>query len=359
MNLKDEYNTEFINDLAVTLFKERPSFNKDLFVSKVLNKDWSSKELKERMRWITECLHNHLPISYKEQIEILKEVAPNYRGLRGMIFPDFVQVYGLEYFELSTLTMELFTEFSTSEFAIRPFIERYPTKTLDVLNRWSKSKNNHVRRLASEGSRPKLPWAPPLRGFIDNPKPILPILEALKNDESEYVRKSVANHLNDISKSQPKLVLSIAEKWYGKTTNTNWVVKHALRTLLKKGDKRALAIFGLENSKGIELSEITLSKKEICIGDFVHFEFELTNGSTYDRNVRVEYKVAYVKANGSTSNKVFQISEFVLKNKAQKQFKRKQWFKELSTRKHYVGIHKITLIVNGDEKGSISLVLRN
>jgi 3-methyladenine DNA glycosylase AlkC len=359
MNLKDEYNKSFIEDIGTKLQAIIPSFELDSFINSTINKDWELRELKDRMRFITLNIHSHLNVDYPKQIELLGKIVSNYGGLKGMVFPDFIQVYGLDDLNTSLMAMELFTQFSTAEFAIRPFIEKYPAETMQQMEIWSKHENHHLRRLASEGCRSRLPWAPKLNGFILDPTPVLPILTQLKNDESLYVRKSVANHLNDISKDHPKLVLKLTNEWYGKEIHTNWIVKHALRTLLKKGDKNALAIFGLDDSKNLETANLTLSKNVIQIGDFIHFEFDVINSSNQERNIRLEYKVAFVKANGSTSDKVFQLSEFKLKANAQKHFKRKQWFKELSTRKHYAGEHKITLVINGDEKSEISLELKN
>ncbi len=358
MNLKDEYNKAFIEKLGNKLYSIEKAFDTMAFVKSVINKDWEQRELKDRMRFITINIHQHLNFSYPKQIEILSKVVADYGGLKGMIFPDFVQVYGLDDLNTSLKAMELFTQYSTAEFAIRPFIGKYPTETMQQMLAWSTHKNEHLRRLASEGCRPRLPWAPPLRNFIADPNPALPILENLKNDNSLYVRKSVANHLNDISKDHPNLVLKLTKKWYGKQPHTNWIVKHALRTLLKKGNKKALAIFGLDNSKNLETNNLTLSKNTIKIGGYIHFEFDVMNNSNQERNIRLEYKVAFVKANGTTSNKVFQLSEFSLKANAQKHFKRKQWFKELSTRKHYPGEHKITLVINGDEKEKVKLSLK-
>ncbi len=357
MNLKDEFNKAFAEDLATKFSAKAFSFDSKGFVNAIINKHWEEKELKERMRHITHTINDFVNEPYPKQIEIISPVAIQYGGMKGMIFPDFIQVYGLDHFDKSIAAMALFTQYSTSEFAIRPFIEKYPEKAMAQMNIWSQHKNEHLRRLASEGSRPKLPWAPPLRNFIKDPTPSLNILENLKNDESLYVRKSVANHLNDISKSQPELVLKIANQWFGVTKNTDWIVKHALRTLLKKGDKRALAIFGLDNSKGINTIELSIAADQLKIGEFTHFNFEVENTSNTERNIRLEYKIAYIKANKSQSEKVFQISEFSLKPKSRKHFKRKQWFKQLSTRKHYAGIHLITLIVNGDCKNSIEVNL--
>jgi 3-methyladenine DNA glycosylase AlkC len=355
LNLKEEYNKAFVEDLANRLSTEASSFDANLFIQSVFDENWSTKELKERMRCVTENIHEHLPLSYPQQISVLSKVVHHYNGLTGFVFPDFVQVYGLNDIKISLTALELFTQHSTAEFAIRPFIEKHPKETMHQILNWSKHNNEHLRRLSSEGTRPKLPWASPLRDFIKDPSPCLPILENLKNDKSLYVKKSVANHLNDISKNQPELVLQIAKQWHGNSNDTNWIIKHALRSLLKKGDKRALAIFGLDNAKNIEILNLGLSEKKIKIGTFTHFEFSVINKAKVNREIRLEYKIDYVKANGSTSGKVFQISEFSLKANSQKLFKRKQWFKQLSTRKHYAGIHKITLIINGDEKNAINV----
>ena len=211
MNLKDEYNRNFIEKLANELKLHNSSFNKNSFIKSIINKDWENRELKDRMRFVTENIHSHLNLPYPKQIETLSKIVHQFRGLQGMIFPDFVQIYGLTDLNISLQAIELFTQYSTAEFAIRPFIEKYPKETLQQLKNWSLHKNDHLRRLTSEGSRPKLPWAPVLQEFIQNPTPCLPILENLKNDESLYVRKSVANHLNDISKNQSELVLEIAK----------------------------------------------------------------------------------------------------------------------------------------------------
>lgn len=357
MNLKDEYNNVFIEELSRKLKSVSTDFDTNSFVNSIINNNWEQRELKDRMRFVTININEHLNSPYPKQIEILSKIVADYGGLKGMLFPDFVQVYGVDDLNTSLKAMELFTQYSTAEFAIRPFIDKYPTETMQQMLAWSTHKNEHLRRLASEGCRPRLPWAPPLRNFIADPNPALPILENLKNDNSLYVRKSVANHINDISKDHPDLVLKLTKKWHGKTKHTDWIIKHALRTLLKKGDKRALAVFGLDDSKNLETNNLTLSKNTIKIGEYIHFEFDVLNNSEATRNIRLEYKIAFVKANGSTSNKVFQLSEFSLKANTQKHFKRKQWFKELSTRKHYPGEHKITLVINGDEKDEIELNL--
>lgn len=357
MELKEEYNQDFISNLASDLLDKEPSFPKERFVKNVLDKNWKQRSLKERMHQIVVQLHDHLSFSYAHQIKLLRSIAPSYSGIQGFVFPHFVQLYGMDHYSISINALKHFTQFSTAEFAIRPFIETHPEKTIHQLVEWSRHENHHVRRLASEGTRPRLPWASPLRSFIKDPTPILPILENLKNDGSEYVRKSVANHLNDISKDHPKLALSLAKNWYGRAKNTNWIVKHALRTLLKQGNKEALQIFGLDNAKNINVEELALEKNSIKIGDTTHFKFIVHNLSDQTRDLRLEYKIDYVKANSSTSSKVFHISEFTLKPGAKRAFNKKQHFKDLSTRKHYPGDHCITVIVNGEEKQKVVVTL--
>lgn len=357
MNLKEEFNEFFICKLADDLLKVNTEFKSEKFVKATLTADWQNKELKERMRFITNKIHEFLPIDYIQQIQIIKNVAPKFSGIQGFIFPDFVQVYGLDNFKTSIQALEFLTEFSTSEFAVRPFIEKYPKEAVKQLLVWSKSKNHHVRRLASEGSRPKLPWAQPLRDFIKDPSPVLPILENLKNDESLYVRKSVANHLNDISKNHPKLVLDICKKWHGKSKNTDWIVKHALRSLLKSGNKEALSIFGTADAKNIEVEELILSKNRLKIGEEFTFSFYVHNTNKTERTLRLEYIIHFMKSNGSQSPKIFKISEATFPGNTKKQFVRTHKFADLTTRKHYMGKHQLSVVVNGDVKISVDFVL--
>lgn len=357
MNLKEEFNKEFISRLADEFFLVHKSFKKKAFVDELYTPEWKNFELKERMRKITNSIHSNLPFAYTEQLECVMQVAPKFSGIQGFVFPDFVQVYGLADFNISIKALEFLTEFSTSEFAVRPFIEKYLKETVKQLLIWSKSNNHHVRRLSSEGSRPKLPWAHPLRGFIKDPTPVLPILENLKNDESLYVRKSVANHLNDISKNHPELVLSVCKNWYGKTKNTDWIVKQALRTLLKKGNKEALAIFGTSNADKIEVEALQLSKNKLKIGDGFTFTFELKNTDKIEQILRLEYIIHFMKSNGSTSPKIFKITETILSAQAKKQWVKKHQFANLTTRKHYTGKHQLAIVVNGDVKQLVDFEL--
>ncbi|KAA3602810.1 MAG: DNA alkylation repair protein [Calditrichaeota bacterium] len=355
--LKDRFFTKtFIEELAEVTHKNYSDFDKSKFKSLVFSSDWNAKELKEKMRHITLCLGETLPQNYESALEILQKIAPEFSGFDGMVFPDFVEVYGLNNFYESLKALEHLTKFSSSEFAIRHFLLKDQNKVIDLMLKWSKSENFHVRRLASEGCRPRLPWAIGVPNLKKNPKPILPILENLKADETDYVRRSVANNLNDISKDFPDLVLEICEGWYGKHKNTNWIVKHALRGLLKKGNPRALILFGFGKPENVEVSNLVLDKNYLRIGEEFNFSFEIQIPKDSSLKLRIEYAIHFCKANGSLSKKVFSISENTF-SKPQTDFSKKHSFKDLTTRKHYSGEHFLEIIVNGVTKQKFTFLL--
>ncbi|RLD74188.1 MAG: hypothetical protein DRJ10_17110 [Bacteroidetes bacterium] len=186
-----------------------------------------------------------------------------------------------------------------------------------------------------------------------DPSLIIPILEKLKRDKSEYVRRSVANNLNDISKDNPETVLELCENWYGNTKDTDWIVKHACRGLLKSGNKRAMLLFGFGDPKNLEVSSLKLDEINVKIGSDLHFSFQLNNKNKKDAKIRLEYRMYFMKANGKQSGKIFQISEKQHKP-GKYTVKKKHSFKNLSTRKHYPGEHEIGIVVNGVEKGKMN-----
>jgi 3-methyladenine DNA glycosylase AlkC len=257
--------------------------------------------------------------------------------------------------DVSIDAMETVTKYASAEFVVRPFIIKNEKRMMAQMYEWSKNENEHIRRLSSEGCRPLLPWATSLNSFKKDPTPVLPILEGLKTDISAYVRKSVANNLNDISKTHPDLVVKIAKDWYGKNSETNWIVKHACRTLLKKGNRDVLEIFGYSNTTSIKVTGFKVDKTDITIGNELVFSFEIETKE--ETKVRLEYGIDYVKSNGKRNRKIFQISEILLKANYKKYYQKKHSFENVSTRKHYAGTHSITLIVNGIERGNLDFEL--
>jgi len=305
-------------------------------------------------------LGKYLPADYKEAIGIIDKIVMNYGTWldgTGWFFPIFVEVFGQdeENWDISIAALERYTLYSSSELAVRPFIIKHEKRMMAQMDVWSKHEHELVRRLSCEGCRPALPWAPALNSFKKDPAPVLPILERLKTDPSPCVRKSVANNLNDISKTHPDLVVKIAKEWYGKNEHTDWIVKHGCRTLLKKGNREALAIFGCDDAASVDVVDFTLGAKSISIGEDITFSFTIFAKEA--TKARLEYGIDYVKSNGKRNRKIFKISEVSLKENEKKFYTRKHSFADVSTRKHYPGIHSITLIVNGIEQGKLDFKL--
>lgn len=352
--LKDKYyNYNSLNELAARLKNVYHSFQAEKFVSDIMVDTWNDLELKARVRRISINLGKYLPAEYEQAVGIIDKVIESYpagyNDYSLVYFPDYVELCGQgeRYWDLSMSALERYTICSTAEFAVRPFILSHDERMMRQMSLWAKHENEHVRRLASEGCRPQLPWGQALPGFKNDPSPVIGILEQLKADPSLYVRKSVANNLNDISKTHPDLVVKIASEWYGKNEHTDWIVKHGCRTLLKKGNRDALSIFGFAGVDCIIVDGFKLGDESISIGENMTFYFKVKAKKT--ARVRLEYGIDYLKANGKRNRKIFQISEMSLNENQEKTYMKTHAFANLSTRSHYPGIHSITLIVNGDE----------
>ena len=353
--LKNLYSTQLVDVLCVQLVKQFADFDAKGFTEHVFDREWSNKELKERMAHISESFHIFIPYDYSTVLCILKAISPKFGGFEYMFFPGFVERYGLDSYEDSIAALEHFTEHSSSEFAVRPFIKKYNNKMMLQMNVWAESTNYHVRRLSTEGCRPRLPWAMALPAFKKDPSPILPILEKLKNDKSEFVRRSVANNLNDISKDNPDIVIKIAKNWLGSTKETDWVVKHGCRTLLKQGRPEIMDLFGFSKPDHIEVKEFT-AQKLVEMGENIEISFTLESGNQQLGKLRVEYAIDFMKKNGTLSRKIFKLSESESPAK-EKRINKSHSFKKITTRTYYAGIHALAVIVNGHELSCIEFQL--
>ena len=350
--LKDLFfSDKFIKELGDAINEVYPDFDQAMFKHLVFTDDWECKELKQMMHHITQCLAEVLPEDYPAALKILTEIAPKFEGFNALIFPDYVERYGLNDWELSLPALAFFTSLCSSEFAIRPFLAKDPERTMHYMNEWANDENVHLRRLSSEGCRPRLPWAMALPVFKKDPTLIFQILEILKDDPEEYVRKSVANNLNDISKDHPDKVLDICESWYGHNKTTDWIVKRACRTMLKAGNKRALILFGFCDPGQIIVEDLSFNRQSLSIGEELLFSFEIKLRDPGIHRVRLEYGVDYVKTNDKISRKIFQIKETDLEAGSYN-ITKKHSFKDLSTRKHYPGQHQFTIIINGVERAT-------
>ncbi|WP_138493759.1 DNA alkylation repair protein [Paenibacillus pinistramenti] len=353
--LKNMYNESFLNQLAGRLSGAYPAFDQEGFVSEAMASDWEELELKGRMRRITGTLGRCLPQNYRDAIEVLFAINEECSGFPYLIFPDFVEVYGQaeEDWELSMQALERFTPKSSAEFAVRPFLLRDSKRMMSQMLKWAGHADEHVRRLASEGCRPRLPWGQALGMFKKDPSPILPVLERLKADPSLYVRKSVANNLNDIAKDHPALVLETARRWIGSDPNTDWIVRHACRNLVRQAHPEALAIFGYADPEAGEplaaAASLTVHPQAAAIGESSELQYELRLRDGEDILIRLEYGIDFVKSGGKTSRKLFLLSDKTVPGGARIAGTRIHRWADLTTRRHYPGRHRIVLLLSGQE----------
>ena len=358
--LKNLYNKKLTSNLSNEIVKHYPAFDQGTFERSVFDDNWKERELKQRMRHIAVCLHQQLPENYERAIDILIPVAEKFNGFEYMFFQDYVECYGLGDFDTSMSALEHFTKYASSEFAIRAFILQDAARTMKQMLNWARSGNHHLRRLASEGCRPRLPWAMALPAFKTDPRPVLKVLKSLMKDDSEYVRRSVANNLNDISKDNPDIVIQWAQRWLGKNRETDRIIKHACRTLLKAGDQQVLALFGFTEPGHIEISQFKL-QPTVSLGEKLNFSFKLSSNETQGSKdkigmCRIEFAIDFVRSNNSLSRKVFKIAEADYPE-SKKVVNRYFSFKEITTRRYYAGKHRLSIIINGVEKFSGTFVL--
>lgn len=362
--LKDIYTQEFLNNFSRIVKNIYDDFPCEYFLERVQSAPWETLALRARMNRIVEVLGSCLPENYDEALKILYAIDKDCTGFPYLFFPDFVSMYGLseENWDLSMAALERFTVGSSSEFAIRPFILLNPERAMRKMQEWSKHPNEHVRRLSSEGCRPRLPWSIDLPIYKKEPFPVLALLENLKSDPSLYVRKSVANNLNDIAKDNPEMVLETAQRWIGSTPETNWILRHGCRTLIRKANPKALALFGYEEPSEDNplFSNATLAVEptQLYIGKSVQLNYSLTLQVKAKSNIRLEYGIDFIKSNGKPSRKLFLLSDRAVSGELQVSGTRNHSFADLTTRRHYPGIHRIVLLVNGQEAAETTLILK-
>jgi 3-methyladenine DNA glycosylase AlkC len=330
-------------------------------------------ELKERSRRIEEALRRYLPGDFAEAGAVIlgalgspldgggAVLAPDAKGLRGMaLMPvaDWVAAHGQDHLALSMHILKEITRRFTAEFAVRPFLVAQEEATLAILASWATDPDPHVRRLVSEGTRPRLPWATQLPRFAADPTPILPLLETLKDDPDEYVRRSVANNLNDIAKDHPDLVADVARRWrVGASPDRERLVRHACRTLVKQGHAGALAALGY-GAPRVTLEAFVVSTPTVEMGGSLEFEVTLRSNAGTPQDLVVDYVIHHRKANGETRPKVFKWKVLKLAAGAPHRAKRTHRFKPITTRRYYGGRHGVEIQVNGQVVGAAGFELR-
>lgn len=353
---KNMINAEVAQYLADKLVMVHPPFPAATFMQKVVAQ-LDALELKARISMMAQELRAALPADYPTATAILMQAmcstAPNANpNLEGgfSIAPiaQFVEDFGHDHPDVSLDALPEITKRFTSEFAIRPYLMRYPEKTLARCHQWALDPNPHVRRMVSEGTRTRLPWGPRLLQFIVNPMPVLALLEMLKDDPELYVRKSVANNLNDLTKDHPDLILSVLAGWNeGASDERRWIVKHALRTLIKQGHPAAFAILGVGDGADLAITRFEITPAQIRLGESVKMTAVLENQGEEAVDVVMDYVVHHVKKNGGSSPKVFKWMTRTLAPGQVVTVQKSHGVKPVSTRVYYGGRHVVELQVNG------------
>jgi 3-methyladenine DNA glycosylase AlkC len=361
--IRECINNKTVTDLANRIKVCYQNFNCEVFTNRV-NSQLSQLGLFERIDLIVVSLENELPQDFPQAAKILTDslgvelddqesdpVPADLSSSRGFIVvavATYISRFGIQHFDLSMTALKEMTKRFSSEGPIRDFIVNDEKRVLELYQKWAIDTNVHVRRLVSESIRPRLPWARQLPSFIQNPQAVITLLNILKKDTHLYVRRSVANNLNDISKDNPDIAIKTLTKWsQDKSPEMSWLVKHALRTLLKQGHPGALQILGFTTDVSVQVESLKLNKETIQFGDYLEFFLELSSSQKKPQKLLVDYVIYHMKANGKLSPKVFKWTQKTIPANSSLSLKKKQNFKQISTRKYYQGRHEIHIQING------------
>ena len=339
------------------------SFDTQAFLRQI-EPGYESLELMARGQRIARALQAHLPQDVPRALGVLVDSMDPPMGLDAAGEPDagdrpysaflylphsmYIGAQGLAHFEAAMAAQHALTQRFTAEFCIRPYLLHHQGDTLARLRDWAQDGNAHVRRLVSEGTRPRLPWAPRLPAFQNNPQLALPMLDALKDDTSSYVRRSVANHLADISKDHPDLAVGTARTWLQRApAPREALVRHGLRFLIKRGDAGALDALGVGHAVALDVRAARVVPARARIGDKVRIEAELHNPTPQAQRVLADLKVHYVKAHGGAAPKVFKLQTLDIPPGATVAVGKTLSLQQMTTRTHYPGAHQVELVLNG------------
>lgn len=352
--LKDMIDDEAVAALGAAVRSVHP-FDEGAFMGAVFDEDWDSRALKQRVRHVATVFHDLLPEPYPEALGVLREAADGMRsaGMAAWALCDFVEVYGLDHPELSLPALEQFTTVISAEFAVRPFIARYPERMMRQHHDWASHADPAVRRLASEGARPRLPWGMALRDLQADPAPLVPILESLRADPSADVRRSVANNLNDISRDHPDLVVSLLTSWQDDSPEMAELTKHALRSLLKQGHPEALALLGFTADAEFEVTALAVDPTLVPVGGATSLKFELRPTAEGRHAFMVDYAITYQNYSQTGSRKVFKGTTAERGRGEPLEMHRRISLASRSTRTIYPGRHRVEVLVNGSSAGTV------
>lgn len=358
--LKDEISPLLVERLAGALSAVSTSFDSAGFRQRASG-GLDGLELKARVSRIADALAAALPASPDDAAQLIRDAVEHddhsqdkvLRGWATMPVNEYVATAMLDRPDLALPLLATLTSRYTAEFAIRPFIDTHYDITIEHLRSWVTSPDEHVRRLVSEGTRPRLPWAGRLHRFIEDPTDPLELLDHLAGDDSLYVRRSVANHLNDISKDHPRVALETARRWAHRPAQDGYVVRHGLRTLVKQGDPGALAVLGFDHDAMIELTYLYCTPSTVRIGETTTISFTLQ--APVPTRAAVDYVVHYQGARGAKAGKVFKLAVRDLPACAPVAFSRRHAFRHVSIRTIHPGPHLIEIQANGRVLGETTV----
>ncbi|MEM7044173.1 MAG: DNA alkylation repair protein [Pseudomonadota bacterium] len=359
---KNAISPDLVKLIAVHLGRQLPAFDRAGFTGSVIEQ-LPSLELKQRVSLIADAIHEVLP----------SEGGARHRIMLAMLHPDdenranqpstedglcgwgvwpltqVVGKHGLSEFDASLDLLREMTKRGTAEFDVRPFLVHDQRRAIDIMAGWVDDSNEHVRRLVSEGTRPRLPWGIRLNALIQDPTPTLPLLQALRDNPSDYVRRSVANHMNDIAKDHADLVAGLAHDWMkGASSDRVKLIRHACRTLIKRGHAPTLAAFGLK-PPDIRNPQLQIIQPDVAFGNGVEFEVVVHSKSNSEQKLVLDYVVHFRKAKGSLAPKVFKWTTITLQPSERRELKRYHAIKPITTRRYYPGKHALSLRINGHD----------
>ena len=370
---KNLINAQTVRACGHHLARGWPRFDRDRFESLGLA-GLSELEFKARAEHLCTALEATLPKDFAKAADILeaslgpadtgedpKSQRTSAAGLAGWaVWPltAFVARNGLDSPRRALQALHAMTQRFSAEFAIRPFIAQHPELSFELLEQWARDPNPRVRRLVSEGSRPRLPWGLQLKALIADPRPTLPLLAALQDDTSDYVRRSVANHLNDIAKDHPALVVGWVEQHLPRApAQRTALLKHASRTLIKQGHTPMLKLWGVAQRLRGEV-QLTLSKRRASVGESLELRLRLSSSAPRAQKLAIDYAVHHVKANGQTTPKIFKGWKLELAGHETRLLCKTHSLRPVTTRRYHAGRHRIEVRINGVAEASADFELR-
>ncbi|HEY9033691.1 MAG TPA: DNA alkylation repair protein [Pseudomonadales bacterium] len=365
--LKHSLDRAAIDRIGRALAACSPEFCRDRFTADSLD-GLAALGLKQRVQHIIDALHQQLPADFAAAATLLHQLpdhwddgdpADSNRAMAAWPLIDYAAVHGLDQPAIALPLLARLTPLFTAEYAIRPFLQQHFALSYRHIEHWCHHPDAHVRRLASEGLRPRLPWGEQLLALRDDPAPIWPVIGQLLDDDSLYVRKSVANNLNDISKDHPALLLQHCRHWLQQDSNPRrrWIVRHGLRSLVKQGQREALALLGFAGAVDTLQLQFLLDTTQAAIGDDLLLQLQLANHGDDTLALAIDYIQHYPTASGRRSRKVFKLKTLQLAAGASTRLEKRHRLRTLSTRRLLPGTHCIELMVNGRILASQTFVL--